>query len=80
MTVPRKNPNGTKKVCALCLEDTKEYVKAHIPRLGKSTFWVHPDCELALNYYVSPYDQEHLFLDDARELLKKRNKRNELRI
>lgn len=78
MTIPRKNPNGTKKVCALCLLDTKEYIKAHIPRLGKNTFWVHPTCELKLNYFVSPFDQEHLSVFDARELLKaKQTKRVE---
>ena len=56
--------------CALCEQMTIRFVKAHIPRCQYQTYKVHPECEVTLNYIVSPYHQEFLTLFEASEIVK----------
>ena len=45
-------------------------MRAHIPRLEKKYYYVHPRCESILNFVISPKEQLELNLEKAREIVK----------
>lgn len=72
MVVPvaRKNPKGRRRVCKVCGEKTRTWIRAHIPRGKSFTYMVCLDCETIINYCVSPREQNTLTLSDAKRITK----------